>query len=110
MLHEHYTQNNPLFKEAIVKYFEEDKTLGGYKAFIEMPVKEHRCSRCGNITTYIKDYRLQTVKDLSVLGKPLSVTVRKRRYVCKNCNATFTENNPYIKIYCHFQKDFILNQ
>ena len=45
MLHEHYTQNNPLFKEAIVKYFEEDKTLGGYKAFIEMPVKEHCCPR-----------------------------------------------------------------
>ena len=108
MLHEHYTQNSPLFKEAIVKYFEEDKTLGGYKAFIEMPVKEHCCPRCGNITTYIKDYRLQTVKDLSVLGKPLSVTIRKRRYVCKKCNATFTENNPYIKRYCHFPERLYL--
>ena len=43
-----------------------------------MPVKEHRCPHCGNSTTYIKDYRLQTVRDLVVLGKPLIVTIRKR--------------------------------
>ena len=67
-----------------------------------MPVNEHRCPHCGNSTTYIKDYRLQTVRDLVVLGKPLIVTIRKRRYVCKHCNATFTEENPYIKRYCHF--------
>lgn len=67
-----------------------------------MPVKEHRCPHCGNSTTYIKDYRLQTVRDLVVLGKPLIVTIRKRRYICKNCNTTFTEENPYIKRYCHF--------
>lgn len=42
-----------------------------------MPVKEHRCPHCGNSTTYIKDYRLQTVRDLVVLGKPLIVTIRK---------------------------------
>ena len=62
----------------------------------------HRCPHCGNSTTYIKDYRLQTVRDLVVLGKPLIVTIRKRRYICKNCNTTFTEENPYIKRYCHF--------
>ena len=67
-----------------------------------MPVKEHRCPHCGNSTTYIKDHRLQTVRDLVVLGKPLIVTIRKRRYICKNCNTTFTEENPYIKRYCHF--------
>ena len=69
-----------------------------------MPVNEHRCPHCGNSTTYIKDYRLQTVRDLVVLGKPLIVTIRKRRYVCQHCNATFTEENPYIKRYCHFPK------
>ena len=102
MLHNNYTQNIPFFKGLNTKYFEEDESTGGYKAFIEMPVKEHHCPNCGHVTTFIKDYRLQTVKDLSVLGKPLTVTIRKRRYVCKNCNATFTEENPYIKRYCHF--------
>ena len=71
-----------------------------------MPVKGHRCPHCGYTTTYIKDYRLQTVKDLTVAGKPLIVTVRKRRYICKECNSTFTENNPYIKRYCHYPQRF----
>ena len=97
MLHDNYTQSIPFFKGVNTKYFEEDESTGSYKAFIEMPVKEHRCPHCGNSTTYIKDYRLQTVRDLVVLGKPLIVTIRKRRY-----NATFTEENPYIKRYCHF--------
>ena len=108
MLQDNYTQYSPLFKGVKTKYFEEDKSTGGYKAFIEMPLREHRCPRCGNITRFIKDYRLQTVKDLSVLGKALTVTVRKRRYVCKNCNSTFTEENPYIKRYCHFPSRFYL--
>ena len=102
MLHDNYTQSIPFFKGVNTKYFEEDESTGSYKAFIEMPVKEHRCPHCGNSTTYIKDYRLQTVRDLVVLGKPLIVTIRKRRYICKNCNTTFTEENPYIKRYCHF--------
>lgn len=102
MLHDNYTQSIPFFKGVITKYFEEDESTGSYKAFIEMPVNEHRCPHCGNSTTFIKDYRLQTVRDLVVLGKPLIVTIRKRRYVCKHCNATFTEENPYIKRYCHF--------
>ena len=96
MLHDNYTQSIPFFKGVNTKYFEEDESTGSYKAFIEMPVKEHRCPHCGNSTTYIKDYRLQTVRDLVVLGKPLIVTIRKRRYICKNCNTTFTEENPYI--------------
>ncbi len=102
MLQDNYTQSIPFFKGVITKYFEEDESTGSYKAFIEMPVNEHRCPHCGNSTTYIKDYRLQTVRDLVVLGKPLIVTIRKRRYVCQHCNATFTEENPYIKRYCHF--------
>lgn len=104
MLHDNYTQSIPFFKGVITKYFEEDESTGSYKAFIEMPVNEHRCPHCGNSTTYIKDYRLQTVRDLVVLGKPLIVTIRKRRYVCQHCNATFTEENTYIKRYCHFPK------
>lgn len=106
MLQDNYTQDLPLFKGLTVKYFRENEENGNLEAFIEMPVKEHRCPHCGHTTTYIKDYRLQTVKDLTVAGKPLIVTVRKRRYICKECNSTFTENNPYIKRYCHFPQRF----
>lgn len=108
MLQDNYTQDLPLFKGVTVKYFRENEQKEGYEAFIEMPVKEHCCPHCGYITTYIKDYRLQKVKDLSLAGKPLNVTIRKRRYICKNCNSTFTEDNPYIKRYCHFPLRFYL--
>lgn len=108
MLQDNYTQDLPLFKGVTVKYFRENEQKEGYEAFIEMPVKEHCCPHCGYITTYIKDYRLQKVRDLSLAGKPLNVTIRKRRYICKNCNSTFTEDNPYIKRYCHFPLRFYL--
>lgn len=108
MLQDNYTQDLPLFKGVSVKYFRENEESGNLEAFIEMPVKEHRCPHCGYTTTYIKDYRLQKVKDLSLVGKPLIVTIRKRRYICKNCNSTFSENNPYIKRYCHFPQRFYL--
>ena len=106
MLQDNYTQDLPIFKGVTVKYFRESEDNNSYEAFIEMPVKEHHCPHCGYATTYIKDYRLQKVKDLSLAGKPLKVTIRKRRYICKNCNSTFTENNPYIKRYCHFPQRF----
>ncbi len=106
MLQDNYTQDLPIFKGVTVKYFRESEDNNSYEAFIEMPVKEHHCPHCGYITTYIKDYRLQKVKDLSLAGKPLKVTIRKRRYICKNCNSTFSENNPYIKRYCHFPQRF----
>ena len=106
MLQDNYTQDLPIFKGVTVKYFRESEDNNSYEAFIEMPVKEHHCPHCGHTTTYIKDYRLQTVKDLTVASKPLIVTVRKRRYICKECNSTFTENNPYIKRYCHFPQRF----
>lgn len=108
MLQDNYTQSLPLFKGVSVKYFRGNEENSNLEAFIEMPVKEHRCPHCGHTTTYIKDYRLQKVKDLSLVGKPLIVTIRKRRYICKNCNSTFTENNPYIKRYCHFPQRFYL--
>ena len=108
MLQDNYTQDLPLFKGVTVKYFRENEEKEGYEAFIEMPVKEHCCPHCGYTTTYIKDYRLQKVKDLSLAGKPLNVTIRKRRYICKECNSTFTEDNPYIKRYCHFPQRFYL--
>ena len=106
MLQDNYTQDLPIFKGVTVKYFRESEDNNSYEAFIEMPVKEHHCPHCGYITTYIKDYRLQKVKDLSLAGKPLKVTISKRRYICKKCNSTFTENNPYIKRYCHFPQRF----
>lgn len=108
MLQDNYTQHLPIFEGAKVEYLRKNEKGDGYEALIYMPVKEHRCPHCGNRTTYIKDYRLQKVKDLAIVGEPLTVIIRKRRYICKECGSTFTENNPYIKRYCHFPARFYL--
>lgn len=112
MLQDNYNQNNPLFKGVILKSFQEildENNKSHYEACIEMPVKAHRCPHCGKFTTYIKDYRIQKAKDLNLLEKPLYLIIRKRRYVCQECNSTFTENNPLINRYKHFSARFYLN-
>lgn len=112
MLQDHYNQNNPLFKGVIVKSFQEIQGKDGndhYEAAIEMPIMAHNCPHCGEITTYIKDYRIQRAKDLNLLEKPLYLIIRKRRYVCPSCGSTFTESNPLIKRYQHFSSRFYLN-
>ena len=43
MLHDNYTKSIPFFKGVIIKYFEKMNQQDAYKAFIEMPVNEHRC-------------------------------------------------------------------
>lgn len=112
MLQDHYNQNNPLFKGVIVKSFQEIQDKDGksyYEAEIEMPVTAHHCPHCDEITTYVKDYRIQRAKDLNLLEKPLYLIIRKRRYVCPSCGSTFTESNPLIKRYQHFSSRFYLN-
>lgn len=112
MLQDHYNQNNPLFKGVIVKSFQEIQDKDGksyYEAEIEMPVTAHHCPHCSEITSYVKDYRIQRAKDLNLLEKPLYLIIRKRRYVCPSCGSTFTESNPLIKRYQHFSSRFYLN-
>ena len=54
-----------------------------------MPVKEHNCPHCGNITTYIKDYRIQKIRDLPIIDKPLIVFFRKKTLYLQNLQCYF---------------------
>ena len=110
MFQNNYTENSFLFKGLILKNLKIDEITETVIAQVEMPVKEHNCPHCGNVTTYIKDYRLQKIRDLPIIDKPLIVFFRKRRYLCKICNATFTKNNDYIKEYSNFFVYFIYLQ
>ncbi|MFR4652152.1 MAG: transposase family protein [Phascolarctobacterium sp.] len=58
----------------------------------------------------MKNYYIQNIKYLPIIDKPLIVFFRKRRYLCKICNATFTKNNDYIKEYSNFFVYFIYLQ
>ena len=108
MFQNNYTENSFLFKGLILKNLKIDEITETVIAQVEMPVKEHHCPHYGNVTTYIKDYRIQKNRDLPIIDKPLIVFFRKRRYLCKICNATFTENNNYIKRYSHFPCRFYM--
>ncbi len=51
--------------------------------YIENKVKSHECPKCKNITRSIHDYRMQRIKDVSIMLKLVILVLRKRRYVCK---------------------------
>ena len=102
-----YSRNIPLFKEFTVKNFEENPD-GSFSAYLEMPKTDHICPHCGHSTSYIKDYRIQIVKDAQIFGQDLFIHLRKRRYLCKQCGHSFTENNPLVHRYQHFTSRFYL--
>ena len=105
MLTSNYSRNIPLFKGFIVKNFLENSS-GFYEVYLEMPKTIHRCPYCGYSTSYVKDYRIQIIKDTKIGGKDLFIHLRKRRYICNHCRRSFTELNPLVKRYQHFSSRF----
>lgn len=67
--------------------------------FIENKVKPHTCPACASSTTYIHDYRYQTVKDISIQAKRCLLILRKRRYVCRQCRKRFAEESWLVSRY-----------
>ena len=61
-----------------------------------MPVREQTCPCCKAKTTKIKDYRIQTIKDIPIRFKTTYLSYRKRRYQCKNCGKTFYEQVSFL--------------
>lgn len=62
---------------------------------IHLPVKIHKCKCCGEITSYVHDYRIRTIKDISAFGKNVILLYKQRRYVCKHCGKRFAEDNSF---------------
>ena len=84
-------------KDFIVKNIKNLKDK--VEIYIELPVKEHICPRCGHSTSNIHDYYTQTIKDIPIYFKPTFLIIRKRRYVCKHCGKKFFEHNPLLSKY-----------
>jgi transposase len=84
-------------KGVIVKNVRQlpDKT----EILIELPRKPHVCPCCGHQTSYVHDYRCQTVKDIPAFGKHTSLILRKRRYRCHSCGKRFFEDNSFLPRY-----------
>ena len=84
-------------KDVLVRKIENDSKSTWIH--VEMPVKEHRCPHCGNMTSNIHDYREQTVRDLDSFGKEIFLRYRKRRYKCPICHKVFYEESPIVHKY-----------
>lgn len=66
---------------------------------VVLPVKEHKCPCCGEVTSKIHDYRWQKVKDCPAFGKRVILHLHKRRYVCEHCGKRFFEKNEFLPRY-----------
>ena len=62
---------------------------------IHLPVKPHKCKCCGEMTYYVHDYRVRTIKDIPAYGKNTVLLYKQRRYVCKHCGKRFAEENTF---------------
>ena len=71
--------------------------------------REQVCPCCGKKTSYVHDYRYQHVKDLSLRRKPIILRLRKRRYVCHNCNKRFFEHYDFLPRYYHSSNRLFAN-
>jgi transposase len=68
---------------------------------------KHKCPCCENLTNYIHDYRHQVIKEVSAFGKTTYLHLRKRRYVCKDCDKRFYENTSFLPRYHRMTKRLV---
>lgn len=60
---------------------------------ITLPIKAHRCPKCGEYTDRIKGYHKQVIPLRPWLGVNLTyIRLRKRRYICPHCHRSFFED------------------
>lgn len=96
-MHSQFTKNLLLLKDVLVdNVYHFDKYC---EVHISLPIKPHKCPRCGHITKKIHDYRKQNIKDIPVLNKPLHLVYRKRRYKCEECGKNFYETVDFVGRY-----------
>lgn len=74
---------------------------------LELKRKEQPCPNCGCLTDCVHDYRTQTVKEISVLGKDTELVFRKRRYRCLDCGKRFQEQNSMLQKYARMTSRLI---
>lgn len=77
-----------------VQHFESETLI-----YTQLPVKPHICPCCSHSTSYIHDYRIRKIKDVSAFGKHITLIHNHRRYVCKHCGKRFSENNSFAPKY-----------
>lgn len=69
-----------------------------YRFEAEYQERPDVCPRCGTESPSVESKGIQEVhvRDLKIHGKRVGIDVRKRRWLCKECRKTFTEQPPEI--------------
>ena len=67
--------------------------------YIETEHHECFCPHCDSITSTIKDYHTQSIKDVPIQFKKTTLILKKRRYLCKSCGKTFYEKLDFLPKY-----------
>ena len=74
---------------------------------LTLPVEAQPCPHCRQKTDQVHDYRRQPLKVACLLGTPVTLYYRKRRYRCSHCHKAFAEKNPIVSRYQRMTKDTI---
>nr|WP_272932742.1 ISL3 family transposase [Virgibacillus halodenitrificans] len=82
-----------------VDVWEVSSDSGKFWVELYTKVKKQKCPFCGNRTKNIHGYRTQTIQGPIVSNKPVRISLKKRRYVCKACNHTFYEKLQMVERY-----------
>ncbi|WP_077357304.1 ISL3 family transposase [Virgibacillus halodenitrificans] len=82
-----------------VDVWEVSSDSGKFWVELYTKVKKHKCPFCGNRTKNIHGYRTQTIQGPIVSNKPVRISLKKRRYLCKACNHTFYEKLQMVERY-----------
>ncbi len=107
MLSYDYTKDLLNLQDVIVDKIEH--CPNSINVHIHLPVKPHCCKTCNHITTYVHDYRIRTIKDISAFGKNVTLLYNQRRYVCKHCGKRFSEENQFSPKYYRITKRLLLD-
>ncbi len=57
---------------------------------------EATCPRCGNLSSHLHQNHYYTARDLSIMNRPVSLTVNRRQFKCDTCEKPFSENLDFI--------------
>ncbi len=78
-----------------------EETANSLKLYASTEQQEQICPCCGKKTKYIHDYRTQVIKDIPIRKKNTLIILRKRRYICRDCNHRFYEHYDFLPKYYH---------
>ncbi|MFZ3580519.1 transposase, partial [Virgibacillus sp. DJP39] len=88
-------------KDKNVDVWAIDETSG--ELLIELYTKKRKqaCMACKQKTKRVHGYRLQKIKGPILSDRQVHISLRKRRYLCTNCNHTFYER---LQMIGHYQR------